>query len=843
MKRSLFLLPTPLSLALTVLHTMVIATATAAETTAPPTLPGTEPIPWPEADLSERLMDGAHAFVEREIAAVAGARASRWAYDFTSPEAYARSVAPNRERFRRLIGLADDRVSPVAFEIFGERTTTPAGAAAGAVVVGGGQLPIAGLAEPDASGPTPGLVAANDRVRVWQVRWPVLPEVWSEGLLLEPVTDPGASRLRLGVAAETLAGHRPRYVLVVPDAGETPEQLAGLTAGDPGRQETVHRLVANGFTVILPAILDRSLYAGDRPEHRDRLEKSAITHREWIYRQAFHLGRHVIGLEVQKILAAVDAIVTREPEATVGVAGWGEGGLLAFYAGACDTRIGATLVGGYFQSRERIWAEPIDRNLFGFLKEFGDAEISSLFPPRALLIDETPGGAIETPKGAFAHLPDLEFNRFGMTDDGWAFPFAHRASALLTPAQSWRFFDDPLAAVGDPRAVLLDGLSGDIAFDPATLTDRRTGFSPEARQHRLFRQMETHLQQLVRDADAVRDAWFLHQAEPRLRPGGWSTEKAHPTLDPAPFIEKAKAYREIFAREAMGAFDEPLAAPRPRTRRVVETEQWTAWDVVLDVYPDFFAWGTLVLPKDLKPGERRPVVVCQHGRNGLPRDTIDAGSTAYNDFAAKLAERGFITFAPHNLYRGEDRYRWLDRKANAIGATLFSFIIPSHRQILDWLKTQPHVDPARIAFYGLSYGGETAMRVPPLLEDYAVTICSGDFNQWTRKVAATDFPNGFMPTNEWEMPYWNLGNTFDYSEMAALIFPRPFMVERGHHDRVSVDAWVAHEYAKVRWLYAQFGLADRTEIEYFQGGHSIHGEGAFDFLHRHLNWPRPADAR
>jgi hypothetical protein len=67
------------------------------------------------------------------------------------------------------------------------------------------------------------------------------------------------------------------------------------------------------------------------------------------------------------------------------------------------------------------------------------------------------------------------------------------------------------------------------------------------------------------------------------------------------------------------------------------------------------------------------------------------------------------------------------------------------------------------------------------------------------------------------------------------------MVERGHLDRVARDSWVAHEYAKVRWLYAQFGLADRTAIEFFQGGHSIQGDGTFAFLHRHLNWPEPGD--
>ena len=96
-----------------------------------------------------------------------------------------------------------------------------------------------------------------------------------------------------------------------------------------------------------------------------------------------------------------------------------------------------------------------------------------------------------------------------------------------------------------------------------------------------------------------------------------------------------------------------------------------------------------------------------------------------------------------------------------------------------------------------------------------------------------------MRTIEWEMPYWNLGHTFDYAEMTYLMFPRPFMVERGHHDGVGRDQWVAHEFAKVRFLYAQFGMSDRVDIEFFQGGHSINGRGTFDFLQKHLNWPVP----
>jgi hypothetical protein len=85
---------------------------------------------------------------------------------------------------------------------------------------------------------------------------------------------------------------------------------------------------------------------------------------------------------------------------------------------------------------------------------------------------------------------------------------------------------------------------------------------------------------------------------------------------------------------------------------------------------------------------------------------------------------------------------------------------------------------------------------------------------------------------------FDLGNTFNYAEMASLIAPRPFMVERGHHDGVAPDEWVAYEYAKVRRFYVGLGLGGRTEIEFFDGPHTIHGVGTFEFLHRHLNWPK-----
>src|SRR4029078_4560421 len=109
---------------------------------------------------------------------------------------------------------------------------------------------------------------------------------------------------------------------------------------------------------------------------------------------------------------------------------------------------------------------------------------------------------------------------------------------------------------------------------------------------------------------------------------------------------------------------------------------------------------------------RRPVVVCQHGLEGRPRDVADpkVNNPAYNQYAIRLAERGFVTCAPQNPYIFQDRFRTLQRKANPLGKTLFSIIVPQHQQITDWLKSQSFVDPQRVAFYGLSYGGEQGVR-------------------------------------------------------------------------------------------------------------------------------------
>ncbi len=731
-------------------------------------LPGTKPLTW-SGDIASRLVAGADKFLLREIDKAAAAREKHWKRDLSSPAAYERSVEPNRGRLAHILGVRGKRVSFDAPELAG--TTA-----------------------------RPSLVGRGSGYEIHAVRWPAFGDVHGEGLLLRPTQ-----------------GRPVANIVAIPHAGLTPEQVAGLADGVAPECQYARRLAGSGCRVIVPVLIDRA----------ERMPK--LPNREFLYRSAFELGRHVIGYEVQKVLACVDWFGKEHKRGVkIGVIGWGEGGLLALYAAALDTRIDAACVSGYFDDRRNIWREPIDRNVFGLLEQFGDAELAALVAPRTLIVEACRAPETDLPGGRGAPgrivTPRLADVRSEVAR-------ARKLVAGLKPAPRLKLVvsDDGAGPFGTAEALqaLLAGLDARAKPAPsaAPAKDLRSRFDPAGRHARQVHELDRHNQFLLRESPYVRKEFM----------------KKLDTSSPAAFAKSTGWYRRFFREEVIGRFDQPLLPANPRTRRVYDKPKWAGYEVVLDVFPDVIAYGILLVPKDLAAGERRPVVVCQHGLEGRPQHTIGREKhRSYKAFAARLAERGFVTFAPQNLYLFGDRFRTLQRKANPIKRTLFSLIVPQHRQITEWLASLPFVDGRRIAFYGLSYGGKTAMRVPPLVSNYCLSICSADFNEWVWKNASTRSKYSYVRTGEYEIFEFDLGSTFNYAEMAALIAPRPFMVERGHFDGVAPDETVAYEFAKVRRLYnGRLGIGDRCEIEWFAGPHTIHGVGTFAFLHKHLDWREP----
>jgi dienelactone hydrolase len=736
-------------------------------------------------DIASELVAGVDRFLLRQIDESTAARAAHWKRAFSSEAAYLASVEPNRKRLAHILGVRDARptVSRLSME--------------------------SNLAGPNSGTTDIGL--AGD-YSISPVIWSAFGDVTGEGLQLHP------GRGESGT------------IIVIPDADLTPEQLVAGTPEVPFASQ-VRRLAANKYRVIVPALIDRTV--------KPRDGRAKLTNREFIYRSAFELGRHLIGYEVQKVLALVDAVCNEKTPGTkpkIAVFGYGEGGMIALYAAALDWRIDAVCVSGCFGDRNDIWRQPADRNVFGLLERFGDAEVASLIVPRTLIVEAAKGPEVVIPPGTGGApgrltTPSLQTVKVEVEK-------AQGLVAKLGPKSQLKLVvsgPDGTGPFGTDEAIcaLVETINPGSKLEPARPAVKgraeiveHAKSTASARQARQLHELDRHNQQLLIESADVRREFMKKLDSSSLEA----------------YARTVEAYRDIFANEVIGRFDLKPLPPNVRSRQIYDEPKFTGYEVVLDVFPDVIAYGILLLPKGIAEGEKRPVVVCQHGLEGRPQFVADPSveNPAYHKFAVRLAERGFITFAPQNLYIFGDRFRTLQRKANPLGKTLFSVIVPQHQQITDWLKTLPYVDPARIAFYGLSYGGKSAMRIPPLVKNYCLSICSADFNEWVWKNASTQSSYSYVWSAEYEIFEFDLGSTFNYAEMAALIAPRPFMVERGHFDGVAPDETVAYEFAKVFHLYdAKLNIGDRCKIEVFVGPHTINGKGTFAFLHKHLQWPEP----
>jgi len=717
------------------------------------------------------MVAGIHKYLDRELAAAPAKRDEVWKDALASKEALAKSLPAKRERLRKMLGVVDKRLAP-------EMEYKPA---------------------PDMGASAMGIVGGGHASRV---RWAVLPGVDAEGILIEPPKVNNA-----------LAN-----VIVLPHVDDAPEAVTSIVKGS----WFAARLAEQGCRVLIPTLIDRKDILSGNP----RLNRSTnLPHREFLWRMSYEMGRTLTGYEVQKVLAAADWFATQhDGNRPLAVAGFGDGASIALYSAALDERFSGCLVAGDFGSRSTLWEQPIDRNVWGLLREFGDAELATLVAPRKLLIDKTYASKWDGPiviKGRSGAAPgklesikekefDLELSRLRHAAKllGWQPMVVEKEHAN----------DEALV-----KALGREKLEHKEQFHEVIGAPYPVEVIP-IRQKRQFDQLVAYTQKLWRDSDAARREFWKKADYKSLEAYEKSTEW----------------YRDYFHTEVIGKLPEPTMPLNPRTRQVYDEEKFTGHEVMLDVYPDVFAYGILLLPKDLKPGEKRPVVVCQHGLEGRPTDTINVEKRpVYNHFSRRLVELGYIVYAPQNPYIGQTNFRQIQRKAQPLKWALFSFIVRQHQRTLDWLETLPNVDPKRIAFYGLSYGGKTAMRVPAIEKRYCLSICSADFNEWVGKCVSVDLDRSYMWTIEYDMYEFDLGHSFNYAEMAFLIAPRPFMVERGHDDGVGIDEMVAYEYAKIRYLYAnRLKIPDRTEIEFSAGGHEIFAKGTFAFLKKHLDFPK-----
>ncbi len=133
---------------------------------------------------------------------------------------------------------------------------------------------------------------------------------------------------------------------------------------------------------------------------------------------------------------------------------------------------------------------------------------------------------------------------------------------------------------------------------------------------------------------------------------------------------------------------------------------------------------TRIMTPPLEPGKQYPVFMLHYGGPGAGRVVTNQwGSPIYQ----YLVDRGWIVFAIDNRGTPDRGKAFEDQLYRAMGTVE----VDDQLKGVEWLKSQPYVDPQRIATYGWSYGGYMSVK---LLEKapglFSAAIAGAPVTRW-----------------------------------------------------------------------------------------------------------------
>lgn len=710
-------------------------------------------------DILERQRQQISEYFLKQIAATPNKRDKLWQPDFSSAQAFQSSVQVHRSRLRKILGLIEPRTGKPEIRVLQE----------------------------------------DESVRVEDVAIPLDTDFRLQALLFVPRA-PGQKAV----------------AIAIPPANQSREEFAGI-ARDMTPAKWLTTLLEHRVAVAIPTIVER------RADHPLCEKTGGQDRRRILWRLGFIVGRTLVGLDVQQVLALGDFLAS-QPEIDsrrIAVFGKDQGGMTALYAAAVDERLAGATVIDYFQEREECWKEPIDQTLCGQLNEFGDAEVAALVAPRPLAIVSGPG-----------EFPSVE----------------------AEVARARRFYqglrlDKRLTAVQSPDDSLEAGASTIVEMLGATQTGNRPVLTVRIPEDRIeqsrdgyFESLYRYLRRLCEESDGVRSTyWNLDSTSPSDR------------------LQKAAKLRAELAH-LVGVIPDEGTPLHPRTALIGETDKFLAYEVLLDVVPGVEAYGHLLVPRMVAGNlvGRLPAVICQHGYGGAPKYVSGVGKDLesdwgpiYHRFGERLAERGYVVFAPYLSVpispelpstHSADLVNPLVRQAVCLGLMRSSIELAKLHRVVDFLQSLPFVDAQKIGYYGLSYGGYSAMWMGPLEPRLKITIISAYFNDWRLDLT---YDKGYFGKVHWSLPHedffnWNVLNRFTHTELIAAMWPHPVCIEYGLDDNSTNPEWHRLAWQDLRTKYVvPWSMADKIIDDVFVGPHEIHGIGTFFSLDR---WLRPERA-
>jgi len=281
-------------------------------------------------------------------------------------------------------------------------------------------------------------------------------------------------------------------------------------------------------------------------------------------------------------------------------------------------------------------------------------------------------------------------------------------------------------------------------------------------------------------------------------------------------------------------------------RKPKKTDSFETFSVEYQGVEGTRVYATLRIPKHLK--REAPAVLCLHGHGR----GLWLGKEHTDGFACRLAEEGFITFAPDALPFGMRRIKndlydkweldaggflfWSERLwANYFwlhGKSLMGAQIREAQRALDVLQLLPEVDRRRIASVGASQGGVHTDWLMSM-DDRVKVGCAGASLLTYKAMAERRIVHALYSI----IPH--ILEVADMPEIMSMIAPRALFLFDGRYDpHFPIDCQMEIHKALGK-KYESFGAADRFKTYTIEGGHNDAGveaniEPVIKFLKEHL---------
>lgn len=290
--------------------------------------------------------------------------------------------------------------------------------------------------------------------------------------------------------------------------------------------------------------------------------------------------------------------------------------------------------------------------------------------------------------------------------------------------------------------------------------------------------------------------------------------------------------------------------PRPRITEQTDLGDYVRQRIEIHTEPGIIMPLYALLPKHVSAP--RPAVIAPHGHSSggklavtgcrLTRELADTIDQHNYDYGVQFVREGFIVFCPDARGFGERQEQaakgnllasscqWLNNMAYPLGQTVTGMWAWDLHRLIDYVGSRPDCLPGRIGCAGLSGGGLQTLWAAALDTRIRCAVVSGYLYGYRESLLDlhTNCSCNYVP---------HLYEYVDMGDIAALIAPRPLLIETGSRDPLNGASGLRNVRSQVRIIrsaYRLLGANSALRHHVFDGEHRWNGAEAIPWMSRHL---------